>query len=78
MNYEERVRHRELLERARELRERFEREDEAVRVSREEAAELAALVEEALRHTSPERFDRMMETIVQETVRRVGAGAPMR
>ena len=78
MNYEERLRYRELVERAETLRERLAEGEGGAPVTREEGRELAGLLAEALSKLSPERFDRMMETIAQEAARRAGAGAPTR
>lgn len=78
MNYEERLRYRELIERTGELQERLAEGEASASVTREEGRELAALLEEALLKLSPERFDRMMETIAQEAARRAGAVAPMK
>ncbi len=78
MTYEERLRYRELIERTAGLRERLEEGDASAPVTREEGRELAALVQEALLKLSPERFDRMMETIVQEAARRAGTVASMK
>ncbi|MDE2880088.1 hypothetical protein [Candidatus Palauibacter soopunensis] len=74
-SYEERLRHRDLLERATDLRRRLEAEDGDSPMRREEGAELAALVEATLAEISPERWDRVMETIAGEAARRAGAGA---
>ncbi|MXW68322.1 MAG: hypothetical protein F4Z72_15160 [Gemmatimonadales bacterium] len=74
-NYEERLRHRDLLERATDLRRRLELEDGDSPMRREEGAELAALLEATLAEISPERWDRVMETIAGEAARRAGAGA---
>ena len=52
-NYEERLRHRDLLERATDLRRRLELEDGDSPMRREEGAELAALLEATLAEISP-------------------------
>ena len=74
-SYEERLRHRELLERATDLRRRLEREDGDSPMRREEGAELAAILEATLAEIGPERWDRVMEVIAGEAARRAGAGA---
>jgi hypothetical protein len=45
-------------------------------VTREEARELVAILEEVSEQNSPERWDHMMETIVDEAARRAGALSP--
>jgi hypothetical protein len=77
MTYEERLKHRELLERAAALRERLEGEDDA-RLTRREGRELAALLEEVVLQLSPDRWDHMMETIAAEAARRAGVVAVMK
>jgi len=74
-SYEERLRHRDLLERATDLRRRLELEDGDSPMRREEGAELAALLEATLAEISAERWDRVMGTIAGEAARRAGAGA---
>ncbi len=75
MSYEERLRHRDLLERATELRKRLERGDGDAGMRREEGRELAAILEATLAEISPERWDRVMEVIASEAARRAGAGS---
>jgi len=70
MTYEDRVRHQALLDRSAALRERLSEGDPAAPVTREEARELTALVEELAERISPERWDRLMEAIVEEATRR--------
>jgi len=77
VNYEERVRHRELVERAGELRQRLDRGEEADPVTRGEARELVALLEEILSGLAPERWDRMMESMADEAARRAASFAPI-
>ncbi|MDX1577803.1 MAG: hypothetical protein R3266_04935 [Gemmatimonadota bacterium] len=72
MTYEERVKHRELVERAARLREELGSGEETAPITRAEARELAALIEETLGEISPERWDRVMQTIVEEAARRAG------
>jgi hypothetical protein len=76
MTYERRIRHRELTERVTGLRERLETGESWTPVTREEARELVAILEEVLEQISPERWDRMMESIVDEATRRAGALSP--
>jgi hypothetical protein len=76
MTYERRVRHRELTERVTELRERLETGESWAPVTREEARELVAILENAIEQISPDLWDRMMETIVDEAARRAGALSP--
>ena len=73
MSYEERLRHRELLERATELRKRLEFGDGDAPLGREDGRELAAILEATLAEISPERWDRVMEAIASEAARRAGA-----
>lgn len=75
MSYEERLRHRDLLERASELRKRLELEDGDSPMRREEGRELAAILEATLTEISPERWDRVMEAVANEAARRAGAGS---
>jgi len=77
MTYEDRVRHRELLDRSRALKERLEGGEDGAPVTREEARDLASVVEELVERLSPERWDRLMEAIVEEATRRA-AVAPVR
>ncbi|WP_419935611.1 hypothetical protein [Candidatus Palauibacter sp.] len=73
MNYEERLRHRDLTERATRLREQLEEGDGGAGLRRAEGRELVALLEETLAQISPERWDRIMEAIVDEATRRTRA-----
>ncbi|WP_419941631.1 hypothetical protein [Candidatus Palauibacter sp.] len=73
MNYEERLRHRDLTERATRLREKLEEGDGGADLRRAEGRELVALLEETLAQISPERWDRIMEAIVDEATRRTRA-----
>lgn len=75
MSYEERLRHRDLLERATELRKRLELEDGDAPMRREEGRELAAILEATLTEIGPERWDRVMEAVASEAARRAGAGS---
>ena len=75
MSYEERLRHRDLLERATELRKRLELEDGGSAMRREEGRELAAILEATLTEVGPERWDRVMEVVASEAARRAGAGS---
>lgn len=75
MNYEERLRHRDLLERAGTLKVRLDEGEPWAPVTREEAREIVDLLEAALESLSPERFDRMMEAIAAEAARRAGHAA---
>ena len=72
MTYEERLRHRGLVERLTQLRERLQEGEDSSALTREEARELVAIVEETLVQISPERFDHIMETILDEATFRVG------
>lgn len=72
-NYEERLRHRELLECATDLRRRLEGRDGESPMRCEEGVELAAILEATLTEISPERWDRVMEAIAGEAARRAGA-----
>ncbi|WP_419162067.1 hypothetical protein [Candidatus Palauibacter sp.] len=73
MNYEERLRHRDLVERAARLRHALEQEDAGPVLRREEGCELVEILEETLAQISPERWDRVMQAIVDEATRRAGA-----
>ena len=73
MSYEERLRHRDLLERAADLRKRLELEDGNAPMRREEGRELAAILEATLTEISPERWDRVMEAVATEAARRASA-----
>lgn len=72
MNYEERLRHRDLLERVGNLKEVLDEGEPWAPVTREEAREIVDLLDEALQALSPDRFDRMMEAIAAEAARRAG------
>jgi hypothetical protein len=76
MTYESRIKHREVTERLTALRERLEAGEPWTPVTREEARELVAILEEVSEQNSPERWDHMMETIVDEAARRAGALSP--
>ncbi len=78
MTYEFRVKHRELAERSADLRERLAEGHAGGTVTRGEARELAALLDEVIALLSPGRWDRMMETVVDEASRRAGALSPTR
>lgn len=73
MSYEERLRHRDLLERATELRARLERRGEDAPLRRDEGLELATILEATLAEISPERWDRVMEAVASEAARRAAA-----
>ena len=73
MSYEERLRHRDLIERARELRERLASRESDGPMSRREGLELAAILEATLVEIGPERWDRVMEAVASEAARRAGA-----
>ena len=73
MTYEERVKHRDLVERLTRLRLRIEEGEGSSPLTREEARELVAIVEETVASSSPERLDRLMETVVEEATFRAGA-----
>lgn len=75
MTYEERRQHRDLLDRSARLRERVEASEEGAPLERDDARELLAIVEEILAQLSPERWDRLMENIVDEATRRAGSVA---
>jgi len=78
VTYEDRVRHRELVERMADLRARLDLGTETDPVTRGEARELMALLEEILSGLGPERWDRMMETMAEEAARRAASLAPVR
>jgi hypothetical protein len=78
VTYEDRVLHRELVERTTELRERLAAGDDDAPVTRAEAREMASLIEELLAQLAPERRDRMMESMADEAARRAASLAPMR
>lgn len=73
MTYEDRLKHRELVERTAALRDRLEAGAADAPLTRAEGRELAALVDEVILQLSPERWDRLMETIAEEAARRAGA-----
>lgn len=76
MTYEDRIRHQQLVERSTALQERLGEGEGRAPVTRDEARELAALVGQLVEQLSPERWDRVMETVVDEATRRA-AGAMM-
>ena len=78
MTYEDRERHHALVERMATLRESLEAREPDAPVTRDEALELVAFLEEIADRLSPQRMDRLMETIVDEASRRAGALAPSR
>ena len=78
MTYEERRKHRELVDRSTAIVERLEEGEAWAPVTREEARELASLVEELVAQLSPERWDHLMEAVVDEAGRRAGSLAPIR
>ncbi|MCG8469544.1 MAG: hypothetical protein MJB57_15285 [Gemmatimonadetes bacterium] len=61
------------MDRSVQLRERLAESEGRGPVTRGEALELVEIVEETLAQLSPERWDRIMETIVDEAARRAGA-----
>ena len=73
MTYEDRQRYRLLVEGVTELRSRLESGTADGPVTREEALALLDMLEGMLDRLSPERFDRLMETVVEEAARRAGA-----
>lgn len=73
MSYEERLRHRDLIERATDLRKRLEGQDVDSPMRREEGLELTAILEATLAEISPERWDRVMEAVATEAARRASA-----
>lgn len=78
LTYEDRVLHRELVERTTALHERLAAGEEDDPVTRAEAREIAALLEALLAQLAPERRDRMMETMADEAARRAASLAPAR
>lgn len=76
MTYEERIQHRDLVDRATVLRETLEAGEDWAPITRAEARELLSILEETLAQISPERWDRVMQTIVEEAARRAGAMTP--
>ncbi len=75
MTYEERMQHRDLVDRSAELRARFAEGDDQTPITRADARELVKILEEILVQLSPERWERAMETMVEEAGRRSGSGA---
>jgi hypothetical protein len=73
MTYEDRIKHRDLVERLTRLRERIQEGEDSSALTRAEAGELVAIVEETVANSSPERLDRIMETVVDEATLRAGA-----
>lgn len=78
MTYEDRERHRALVERMAALREGLEAREADAPLTRDEALELVALLEEIADRLSPQRMDRLMETVADEASRRAGALSPSR
>jgi hypothetical protein len=78
MTYEDRERHRALVDRLAALRESLEAGDSDAPFTREDALGLVMVLEEIADRLSPERMDRLMETIADEASRRAGAMAPSR
>lgn len=78
MDYEDRERYRALTERVTVLRERLEEGGAGAPLTREEARELLALLEIAVDRLSPERWDRLMDTVADEAARRAGVFTPTR
>jgi len=78
MTYEERRTFRDLTDRASALRERLETGEGQGPVTREEAHAMAVLIEEILAQLSPERWDRMMENIAEEVMRRASGMAAVK
>lgn len=78
MTYEDRERHRVLVDRLAALRDRLEAGEPAAPVTREEALALVELLDEIADRLSPQRMDRLMETVADEASRRAGAMAPSR
>ncbi|MFV1985792.1 MAG: hypothetical protein ACC682_00810 [Gemmatimonadota bacterium] len=76
MTYEDRMRHRDLVERSAALVEQLGEGDEWASVTRGEARELAALIQELIGELSPERWDHVMEAVVNEAARRAGSLQP--
>jgi len=76
MTYEDRMKHRDLVERSGALVERLGEGEEWAPVTRGEARELAALVQELIGQLSPERWDHVMEAAVHEAARRAGSPQP--
>ncbi len=78
MDYEDRERYRALADRVAALRVRIEEGESRAPLTREEARELLALLELAVDRLSPERWDRLMDTVADEAARRAGVFAPTR
>jgi hypothetical protein len=78
MTYEDRERHRVLVDKLAALRESLESGESDTPVTREEALVLVALLDEIADRLSPQRMDRLMETVADEASRRAGALAPSR
>ncbi len=76
MTYEDRMKHRAFVERSAALVERLGEGETWAPVTREEAREMAALLEEIVEQLSPERWDHLMEAVVDEASRRAGALQP--
>ena len=76
MTYEERVQHRDLVDRATSLHESLAEGEDWAPITRAEARELLSILEDTLTQISPERWDRVMQTIVEEAARRAGAMSP--
>lgn len=78
MTYAERQRYRELMEEVESLRERPERGERQAPLTRDEALALLGLVEASIERVSPERWDRALEAVAGEAVRRIGPAGPHR
>ena len=78
MTYEDREHYRKLVEGIAELRERLATGNSEVPMSREEALGLLDVLERVAERTSPECWDRLMDTIADEAARRAGALALVR
>lgn len=78
MTYEDRERHRALVDRLSALRESLETGDSDASFTREDALGLVTVLDEIADRLSPERMDRLMETIADEASRRASAMAPSR
>lgn len=78
MTYEDRERHRVLVDRLMALREGLETGEPDTPVTRAEALALLDLLDEIADRLSPQRMDRLMETVADEASRRAGALAPSR
>ena len=71
MTYQDRLKHRDLTDRAAALRERLSEGDAWEAVTREEGREIVALLDEVVAQLSPERRDRMMEAVVDEAAHQI-------